>query len=144
MSFVSHLHCIRCGAEYPADSIMNLCPVDDGPVEVIIDLARLQTEQPDLAWYHPERNDMWRFGGLLPLDINDSNDVPHIFNLGEVWLLGLQSGEIDDQFNREIRYRGGGCQVTTTHLRHSLRCVTKLSGMRTRPRPPLRTANHSI
>jgi len=26
---------------------------------------------------------MWRFGGLLALDINDPEDIPHIFNLGE-------------------------------------------------------------
>lgn len=83
MSYVSHLHCIRCGAEYPADSIMNLCPVDDSLVEIIIDLERLKAEQPNMAWYQPERNNMWRFGGLLPLDINDPQDIPHIHNLGE-------------------------------------------------------------
>lgn len=62
---------------------MNLCPVDQRPVEIIMDLQRLNTEQPELAWYRPDRNDMWRFGGLLPLDINDPVDRPHIFNLGE-------------------------------------------------------------
>jgi len=83
MSFISHLQCIRCGAEYPADTVMNLCPVDNSPVEIIMDLERLVTEQPDQSWYHPERNNMWRFGGLLPLDINNPDDRPHIFNLGE-------------------------------------------------------------
>ena len=83
MSFVSHLQCTACGAEYPADTVMNLCPVDNRPVEVIIDVERLNKEQPNLAWYNPERNDMWRFGGLLPLDINDIKDRAHIFNLGE-------------------------------------------------------------
>ncbi len=83
MSFVSHLCCTACGAEYPADKVMNLCPVDNRPIEIIMDLERLQAEQPGLAWYRPERNDMWRFGGLLPLDINNPEDRPHIFNLGE-------------------------------------------------------------
>jgi len=83
MSFISHLQCIRCGASYPADSVMNLCPVDDSPVQVVMDLQNLLTEQPDQSWYRPERNDMWRFGGLLPLDINNSDDRPHIFSLGE-------------------------------------------------------------
>jgi len=83
MSFISHLQCIRCGAEYPADSVMNLCPVDDSPVEIVMDLERLDAEQPNQAWYQPERNNMWRFGGLLPLDINNPDDQPHIFNLGE-------------------------------------------------------------
>ena len=48
-----------------------------------MDLNRLAAEQPDLAWYQPERNNMWRFGGLLPLDINNLDDQAHIFNLGE-------------------------------------------------------------
>lgn len=83
MSLVSHLKCIRCGAVYPADKVMNLCPVDASPVEVVMDLERLASEQPAQSWYHPGRNDMWRFGGLLPLDINNPEDRPHIFNLGE-------------------------------------------------------------
>jgi threonine synthase len=62
---------------------MNLCPVDGRPIEVIMDLERLQAEQPDLAWYHPQRRDMWRFGGLLPLDIANADDRRHIMTLGE-------------------------------------------------------------
>ena len=83
MSYISHLRCTGCGAEFPADTRMNLCPEDNRPVEVIIDLERLMEEQPDQAWYRPERKDMWRFGGLLPLDINDPEDAQHIVNLGE-------------------------------------------------------------
>ena len=45
MSLISHLQCIRCGAKYPADTVMNLCPVDDSPVEIIMDLERLVAEQ---------------------------------------------------------------------------------------------------
>jgi len=62
---------------------MNLCPLDDSPVQIIMDLGRLITEQPGHGWYHPERNDMWRFGGLLPLDINNPDDRAHIVCLGE-------------------------------------------------------------
>jgi threonine synthase len=83
MSYISHLHCTGCGAQYPADTPMNLCPADHRPVEIIMDLEHLMREQPDLSWYHPERMDMWRFGGLLPLDINDPEDRQHIVNLGE-------------------------------------------------------------
>jgi len=83
LNLISHLQCIRCGAEYPADSVMNLCPVDDSPVEIKMDLQRLMTEQADLSWYHPGLNNMWRFGALLPLDISNPHDRPHIFNLGE-------------------------------------------------------------
>lgn len=62
---------------------MNLCPVDDSPVEIVLDLERLSKAQPDLGWYRPGRNDMWRFGGLLALDINDPEDRPFITCLGE-------------------------------------------------------------
>jgi threonine synthase len=81
--FTVCLKCTACGAEYPADTLMNLCPQDQRPVEIIIDLERLVTEQPGVSWYHPERKDMWRFGGLLPLDINNPDDRPHIVTLGE-------------------------------------------------------------
>lgn len=83
MSLISHLQCTGCGTQYPADHVMNLCPADQRPVEIILDLKRLQAEQPNQAWYRPERKNMWRFGGLLPLDINNPDDQPHIFNLGE-------------------------------------------------------------
>jgi threonine synthase len=83
VSQIDHLRCTACGAEYPADRLMNLCPVDQRPVEIIIDLQRLLHEQPGQAWYHPERRDMWRFGGLLPLDICRPDDAPHIVTLGE-------------------------------------------------------------
>jgi threonine synthase len=83
MSYASHLRCTGCGAEYPADKLMNLCPVDQRPVEVIIDTARLAAEQQGLAWWQPSRRDMWRFGGLLALDINHPDDARHIISLGE-------------------------------------------------------------
>src|SRR5210317_612570 len=83
MNLISHLQCTRCGAQYAADSIMNLCPVDDSPVEIIMDLERLSVEQADQSWYQPQRKDMWRFGGLLPLDIDNPDHAPHIFSLGE-------------------------------------------------------------
>jgi threonine synthase len=80
---VSTLKCTACGKEYAPESLMNLCPVDGRPIEIIIDLERLQASQPNAAWYQPDRRDMWRFGGLLPLDINQADDRKHIVSLGE-------------------------------------------------------------
>ena len=60
---------------------MNLDPADGRPVEIVHDLDRLRAM--DMAWYHPERPDLWRFGALLPLDIADAHDRPHIVALGE-------------------------------------------------------------
>ncbi len=83
MSFVSHLRCTGCSAEYPAGQVMNLCPVDQRPVEMILDLERLLAERNEHSWYQPSRMDMWRFGGLLALDMDDHEDRGFITNLGE-------------------------------------------------------------
>ncbi|MEJ8567815.1 threonine synthase [Elongatibacter sediminis] len=80
---ISHLECIGCGARYPATTLMNLCPVDNRPVEIRMDLERLVAERPGLAWYDPARRDQWRFGGLLPLDVTEAADQPYIVSLGE-------------------------------------------------------------
>lgn len=83
MSYRACLRGIGSGKEYPADTIMNLCEVDQKPVEIVLDVDRLKKEKPDQQWYHPERKDMWRFGGLLALDIDDPQDRQHIVSLGE-------------------------------------------------------------
>lgn len=83
MRYVSHLACSTCGATYPAARPMNLCPVDDRPVQMILDLDRLRAERgPDRFWT-PDRPSLWRFGGLLPLDPDDPDDARSIVSLGE-------------------------------------------------------------
>ncbi|MFU8820280.1 MAG: threonine synthase [Gammaproteobacteria bacterium] len=83
MSFVSHLRGIGSGAVYPPDAVMNLCPVDGRPVEIVLDIDRLRAERPAASWYLPARRDMWRFGGLLPLDAAVPEEAARIVSLGE-------------------------------------------------------------
>lgn len=83
MSYSRLLRCTGCGAEYPFGQLMNLCPADQRPVEVVLDLDRLAAERPDAAWHDPARPDMWRFGPLLALDITDPDDRRHVVTLGE-------------------------------------------------------------
>ena len=83
MSYVRCLRGLASGVEYSADVPMNLDPVDGRPVEMVLDLERLAAEQPDAAWYDPRRRDMWRFGGLMALDIRDPRDAAHVVALGE-------------------------------------------------------------
>lgn len=83
MSLVRCLRGLVSGIEYPADQPMNLDPVDGRPVEMVLDIERLATEQPEQAWYDPGRKDMWRFGGLMALDINNASDANLIVALGE-------------------------------------------------------------
>jgi threonine synthase len=83
MRYVSHLACPTCGATYPADRVMNLCERDERPVQMVLDLDRLRAERgPDGGW-DPGRPDLWRFGGLLPLDVADPEDRRHVVSLGE-------------------------------------------------------------
>jgi threonine synthase len=82
---MSYVRCVRglaSGIEYPADKPMNLDPADGRPVEMVLDLERLAAVNPG-AWYDPRRRDMWRFGALMALDVNDPADAQHIVPLGE-------------------------------------------------------------
>jgi len=83
MGFVAHLVCTECGRTYPANQIMNLCEHDGRPVQIALDLERLRRERDRDAFWNPNRPNMWRFGGLLPLDADDPADAPFITSLGE-------------------------------------------------------------
>ena len=83
MSFVRCLRGLGSGVAYPADQPMNLDPFDGRPVQMELDLERLRAERPDLSWYQPGRRDLWRFGGLLGMDIDDPADRQHILPQGE-------------------------------------------------------------
>ena len=83
MSYVRCVRGIGSGIEYSADVPMNLDPADGRPVEMVLDLERLASELPQARWYHPERRDLWRFGALMALDIDDPQDARHIIALGE-------------------------------------------------------------
>jgi len=60
---LSHLACTFCDRQFPADQPMNLCPEDGRPVQAVYDTDAIKASQ----WYVPERPNMWRFAGLLPL-----------------------------------------------------------------------------
>ena len=83
MSYISHLICPTCRATYPADTVMNLCDQDGRPVQIAYDLDRLRNERGPEAGWNPNRRDLWRFGGLLPLDVADEADLRFIVALGE-------------------------------------------------------------
>jgi threonine synthase len=62
---------------------MNLCERDGRPIQVVLDLARLRAEHGCDGWWDPARPSLWRFGGLLPLDVGCADDRAHIVTLGE-------------------------------------------------------------
>ncbi len=69
---------------------MNLCPVDQRPVKIVLDLDRLKAERGRDGWWDPRRKSLWRFGALLPLDANDPQDASSIVDLGEGHTPGLR------------------------------------------------------
>src|SRR5271155_4495283 len=83
MSYVSHLACSVCGVQFPATSVINLCPHDARPLQIVMDLERLKAKRGADGWWTPNRRDLWRFGGLLPLDVNDPDDRKHVVTRGE-------------------------------------------------------------
>ena len=83
MSYLKYLKCSDCGKEYPKDKLMNLCPEDNRPLELIIDIEQIKKDKPNFQWYRPEIKSMWRFGSLLGLDINNPKDQKDIISLGE-------------------------------------------------------------
>lgn len=83
MSYVRCLRGLASGIEYPADRPMNLDPADGRPVVMELDLERLRAQRPDAGWYRPQRRDMWRFGALLALDVDDPDDARHLVLQGE-------------------------------------------------------------
>jgi threonine synthase len=62
---------------------MNLCERDGRPLQVVFDLKRLKAERGHDGWWTPKRRNLWRFGGLLPLDADDPEDRRLVSTLGE-------------------------------------------------------------
>jgi threonine synthase len=83
MGYLSHLACTVCGALFPADRVTNLCDRDSRPLQVVLDLERLKAERGRDGWWKPARRDMWRFGALLPLDVDDPDDCRLVVTRGE-------------------------------------------------------------
>ena len=81
MKYVKHYQCTECQTIYPPDKPMNLCPVDNRPVQMVLDIDAIKAQYPDHSWFHPEYNNMWRFGPLMPFDIKQSPEK--VCSLGE-------------------------------------------------------------
>jgi threonine synthase len=110
MAFIKHLKCTACQAIYPADELMNLCPEDGRPVEVIMDTDAIKQQYPTHQWYQPDHKSMWRFGGLLPLDNQNRDDAQSILSLGEGCTpeISLQNSALAKRFNIDLWLKDEG------------------------------------
>src|SRR5579864_1927662 len=50
---------------------------------MVLNLERLRAERGRDGGWDPTKRDLWRFGGLLPLDVADADDRQHVVTLGE-------------------------------------------------------------
>lgn len=110
MAFVAYLECSVCRRQFPADTLMNLCPDDHRPVQIVLDLDRLKREKGRNGWWNPAEKSLWRFGGLLPLDLSNPDDARFIVNRGEGHTPALNYAEyphaISGNFRLEIKDEG--------------------------------------
>jgi threonine synthase len=83
MRYLAGLRCLGCGAEYPPDTLMNLCPVDQRPVTVVLDIPAIRKKFPGDSWLNRGQLSMWHFGPLLPLHSDNPADRQAILSLGE-------------------------------------------------------------
>ena len=78
-STLTHLECGKCGATYPADQLMNLCPACSRPLLARYDLKRAaETLTRDALATRPET--LWRYEEVLPVQRKEA-----IISLGEGW-----------------------------------------------------------
>ncbi len=78
-STLTHLECGKCGATYPADRLMNLCPACQRPLLARYDLARAaQTLTPAALQGRPAN--LWRYEEVLPVMRSEA-----MIQLGEGW-----------------------------------------------------------
>lgn len=69
------LTCSRCGAEYDASKLHNLCPADGSPLLARYDLASVRCDPRQIA---SRPADLWRYHELLPVSSPDA-----VVSLGE-------------------------------------------------------------
>ncbi|MDM7860380.1 threonine synthase [Alteromonas sp. ASW11-36] len=81
MQYVKYFQCTECGSTYDTTEPMNLCPRDNRPVRLVLDIALIKQDYPDMSWYRPDEKSMWRFGPLLPF--NKATQPDKVVSLGE-------------------------------------------------------------
>lgn len=81
MKYIKHYQCTECQQTYSTDQPMNLCPIDNRPVQMVLDIEAIKAQYPAASWFHPNIKSMWRFGPLMPFDVSRSPE--QVVSLGE-------------------------------------------------------------
>ena len=78
-STLTHLSCSRCGEEYDADQLMNLCPACEKPLLARYDLAKAARTLTRASLQEREPS-LWRYEEVLPVRTRKAQ-----LKLGEGW-----------------------------------------------------------
>ena len=95
MSFVTHLECADCGAEYPAGEVHGLCTKCHRPLWVRYDLDALKKEFPQKALFGRPPT-IWRYLEMLPVE-----NPAHIVSLTETITPILRANRLAAEFGLE-------------------------------------------
>jgi len=95
MSFVTHLECADCGAEYPAGKVHGLCTECHRPLWVRYDLDALKKEFPQKALFGRPPT-IWRYLEMLPVE-----NPEHIVSLTETITPILRANRLAAEFGLE-------------------------------------------
>ena len=112
MRYVKHFQCTECNRTYSTDVPMNLCPHDNRPVRVILDIEAIAADYPDKQWYYPEEKSMWRFGPLLPF--NKQVEPENVVSLGEGYtpVIDISDFELCEELGLKVVIKDEGQAYT--------------------------------
>lgn len=119
MKYVKHLECVECKQTYSTKTPMNLCPADGRPVQMVLDIGAIKSDFPCMTWFRTSQKSMWRFGPLLPFDIDSQQQ--QICSLGEGHTPNIDISDYplckENSLQVKIKdegqpYKGFGCNPT--------------------------------
>ena len=87
---------------------MNLCNDDGRPVQMVVDIASIAQDYTSMSWYQPDVKNMWRFGPLLPFDINTSPDSVCTLGEGHTPVIDISSYSICSELKLQVYLKDEG------------------------------------
>ncbi len=108
VKYVKGLECTECGSLYSANEAMNLCPKDGRPVQMLVDTDAIKRDYPSATWFHPDVKSMWRFGPLLPFDIQHQKNQICSLGEGHTPIIDISDYQILEKFGLSIFVKDEG------------------------------------
>lgn len=87
---------------------MNLCPKDNRPVKLVLDIDAIKNDYPDMSWFDPQQKNMWRFGPLLPFNINKESNKVCSLGEGHTPLIDISDYKLCSELNLQVKIKDEG------------------------------------